>query len=387
MAGSKGIFCYELLAMGYWLKNFISKNLYTMIEKLNWIIEKYEELMAKSISPEVIADQKESIRINKEISNMQERYDLAKEYITLWNQLEEAKEILNTESDEEMLEIAKEQKKDSEEKLAEVENKLKIALLPQDPNDDKNIFLEIRPAAWWDEAALFGAELLKMYLAYAQKKWWKPEIVEEQLTDIWGVKFVMVKISWDKVYSLMKFESGVHRVQRIPETESQWRVHTSTVTVAIMPEVDDVSIYIDPKDVTMDTYAASSSWWQNANKNQTGIRLHHIPTGIIVDIWDSKSQIKNKEKAFEVLKSRLYQIELDKQQKEQKELRWNQIGTWDRSEKIRTYNFPQDRITDHRIHKSWSNIPVILAGELDDVLNSLVVENQAMLLEKVEKSE
>lgn len=358
-----------------------------MIEKLNWIIQKYEELMAKSISPEVIADPKESIRINKEISNMQERYDLAKEYITLWNQLEEAKEILNTESDEEMLEIAKEQKKDSEEKLVEVENKLKIALLPQDPNDDKNIFLEIRPAAWWDEAALFGAELLKMYLAYAQKKWWKPEIVEEQLTDIWGVKFVMVKICWDKVYSLMKFESGVHRVQRIPETESQWRVHTSTVTVAIMPEVDDVSIYIDPKDVTMDTYAASSSWWQNANKNQTWIRLHHIPTWIIVDIWDSKSQIKNKEKAFEVLKSRLYQIELDKQQKEQKELRWNQIWTWDRSEKIRTYNFPQDRITDHRIHKSWSNIPVILAWELDDVLNSLVVENQAMLLEKVEKSE
>jgi len=358
-----------------------------MIEKLNWIIEKYEELMAKSISPEVIADPKESIKINKEISNMQERYDLAKEYTTLWNQLEEAKEILNTESDEEMLEIAKEQKKDSEEKLADVENKLKIALLPQDPNDDKNIFLEIRPAAWWDEAALFGAELLKMYLAFAQKKWWKPEIVEEQLTDIWWVKFVMVKISWDKVYSLMKFESGVHRVQRIPETESQWRVHTSTVTVAIMPEVDDVSIYIDPKDVTMDTYAASSSWWQNANKNQTWIRLHHIPTGIIVDIGDSKSQIKNKEKAFEVLKSRLYQIELDKQQKEQKELRWNQIWTWDRSEKIRTYNFPQDRITDHRIHKSWSNIPVILAGELDDVLNSLVVENQAMLLEKVEKSE
>lgn len=358
-----------------------------MIEKLNWIIEKYEELMAKSISPEVVADPKESIKINKEISNMQERYDLAKEYTTLWNQLEEAKEILNTESDPEMQEIAKEQKKESEEKLAEVENKLKIALLPQDPNDDKNIFLEIRPAAGWDEAALFGAELLKMYLAFAQKKWWKPEIVEEQLTDIWGVKFVMVKISWDKVYSLMKFESGVHRVQRIPETESQWRVHTSTVTVAIMPEVDDVSIYIDPKDVTMDTYAASSSWWQNANKNQTWIRLHHIPTGIIVDIWDSKSQIKNKEKAFEVLKSRLYQIELDKQQKEQKELRWNQIWTWDRSEKIRTYNFPQDRITDHRIHKSWSNIPVILAGELDDVLNSLVVENQAMLLEKVEKSE
>lgn len=358
-----------------------------MNEKLQSIIDRYDELRELSISPEVIWNQKESIRINKEIASMQERYDLAKEYMSYRQQLEEAKEILNTESDVDMLEIAKEQKKDSEEKLVEVENKLKIALLPQDPNDDKNIFLEIRPAAGWDEAALFGAELLKMYLAFAQKKWWKPEIVEEQLTDIGGVKFVMVKISWDKVYSLMKFESGVHRVQRIPETESQWRVHTSTVTVAIMPEVDDVSIYIDPKDVVMDTYAASSSGWQNANKNQTWIRLHHIPTGLIVDIWDSKSQIKNKEKAFEVLKSRLYQIELDKQQKEQKELRWNQIGSWDRSEKIRTYNFPQDRITDHRIHKSWSNIPVILAGDLDDILNSLVVENQAILLEKIEKSE
>ncbi len=358
-----------------------------MNEKLQSIINKYEELREASISPEVIWNQKESIRINKEISAMQERYDLAKEYMMYWNQLEEAKEIINTETDPDMMEMAKEQKKESEENLVEIEWKLKIALLPQDPNDDKNIFLEIRPAAWWDEAALFGAELLKMYLAYAQKMWWKPEIVEEQLTDIGGVKFVMVKICGDKVYSLMKFESGVHRVQRIPETESQWRVHTSTVTVAIMPEVDDVSIYIDPKDVVMDTYAASSSWWQNANKNQTWIRLHHIPTGLIVDIWDSKSQIKNKEKAFEVLKSRLYQMELDKQQKEQKAIRWNQIWTWDRSEKIRTYNFPQDRITDHRIHKSWSNIPVILAGELDDILKSLVVENQAMLLEKIEKSE
>lgn len=357
-----------------------------MNEKLQSIIDKYDELRELSISPEVIWNQKESIRINKEIASMQEKYDLAKEYMNYRNLLEEAKVILNTESDEDMIEIAKDQKRDAEEKLVDVEWRLKIALLPQDPNDDKNIFLEIRPAAGWDESALFGAELLKMYLAYAQKKWWKPEIVEEQLTDIGGVKFVMVKICWEKVYSLMKFESGVHRVQRIPETESQWRVHTSTVTVAIMPEVDDVSIYIDPKDVVMDTYAASSSWWQNANKNQTWIRLHHIPTGLIVDIGDSKSQIKNKEKAFEVLKSRLYQIELDKQQKEQKEIRWNQIWTGDRSEKIRTYNFPQDRITDHRIHKSWSNIPAILAWDLDDILNSLVVENQAILLEKIEKS-
>ncbi len=357
-----------------------------MIEKLQSIIQKYEELRELSVSPEVIWDQKESIRINKEIANMQEKYDLAKEYLACNDNLEEAKEMMN-EDDEEIQEMAKEQKKEAESKMQELDEKLKVALLPQDPNDDKNIFLEIRPAAGGEESALFAAELLRMYLAFAQKKWWRNEIVEEQLTDIWWVKFVMVKIFGEKVYSLMKFESGVHRVQRIPDTESQWRVHTSTVTVAIMPEVDDVSIKIDPKDVTLDTYAGSSSGWQNANKNQTWVRLHHKPSGLIVDIWDSKSQIKNKEKAWEVLRSRLYQIELDKQQKEQKELRWDQIGSGDRSEKIRTYNFPQDRITDHRIKKSWSNIPSILSWELDNILETMVVENQTLLLEKIEKNE
>lgn len=355
-----------------------------MIEKLKSIIQQYEQLRDASISPEVIWNQKESIRINREISNMQEKYELAKQYLNYWWQLEEARNILENENDEDMLEIAKDQKKDSEIKLEELESKIKIALLPSDPNDDKNIFLEIRPAAGWDESALFGAELLRMYLSFAQKKWWRPEIVEEQLTDIWWVKFVMVKIFWDKVYSIMKFESGVHRVQRIPDTESQWRVHTSTVTVAIMPEVDEVSVNIDPKDVVMDTYAWSSSGGQNANKNQTGVRLHHKPSWLIVDIGDSKSQLKNKEKAREVLRSRLYQIELDKQQKEQKDIRWNQIWSGDRSEKIRTYNFPQDRITDHRIKQSWSNIPWILAWNLDDILHTMVVENQNILLEKIE---
>jgi peptide chain release factor 1 len=222
---------------------------------------------------------------------------------------------------------------------------------------------------------------LKMYLAFAQKKWWKTEIIEEQLSDIGWVKFVMVKMTGKKVYSLMKFESWVHRVQRIPETESQWRVHTSTVTVAVMPEAEDVDIQIDMKDIVMDTYAASSNGWQNANKNQTGVRIHHIPSGLIVNIWDSKSQIQNKEKAFAVLKSRLYQIELDKKQAEEKDLRWNQIWTGDRSEKIRTYNFPQDRVTDHRIHQSWSNLPSIMAGNIDDIMDQLVLENQTKLLE------
>ena len=254
-------------------------------------------------------------------------------------------------------------------------------MLPRDPNDDKNIYLEIRPAAGGEESALFGAELLKMYLVYAQKMGRKTEIVEEQLTDIGGVKFVMVKISGDNVYSLMKFESGVHRVQRIPETESQGRVHTSTVTVAVMPEAEDVDIEIDPKDIQIDTYAASSSGGQNANKNQTGVRLHHLPTGLIVNIGDSKSQIQNKEKAFAVLKSRLYQIELDKKIEAERGMRGKQIGTGDRSEKIRTYNFPQDRVTDHRIHESWSNLPSIMAGNIEEIMDKMVVENQTKLLE------
>lgn len=357
-----------------------------MIEKLQSIIDKYQELTDSSISPDVIWNQKESVRINREISSMQEQYDLAIAYLKYNDQLEEAKEMMN-EDDDEIKEMAKEQKKEAETELNKLNEKLKIALLPQDPNDDKNIFLEIRPAAWGEEAALFASELLKMYLTFAQNKWRRAEIVEEQLTDIWWVKFVMVKIFWEKVYSIMKFESWVHRVQRIPDTESQWRVHTSTITVAIMPEVDDVSVKLDPKDVTLDTYAGSSSGGQNANKNQTWVRLHHKPSGLIVDIWDSKSQLKNKEKAREVLRSRLYQIELDKQQSEQKEIRWDQIGSGDRSEKIRTYNFPQDRITDHRIKKSWSNIPAKLSGDIDDILETMVVENQTLLLEKVEKVE
>ena len=356
-----------------------------MIEKLQSIIDKYKELTELSISPDIVCDQKECVRISREISNMQEQYDLAVEYLKYAAQLDEAKEILNDESDADMIDMAKEQKKEAESNLDALNEKLKIALLPQDPNDDRNVFLEIRPAAWWDEAALFASELLRMYMTFSQKKGRKTEIVEEQLTDIWWVKFVMVKIFGEKVYSIMKFESWVHRVQRIPDTESQGRVHTSTVTVAIMPEVDDVSVKLNPKDVTLDTYAGSSSGWQNANKNQTWVRLHHKPSGLIVDIWDSKSQMKNKEKAWEVLKSRLYQIELDKQQSEQKELRWDQIWSWDRSEKIRTYNFPQDRITDHRIKQSWSNIPAKLSGEIDDILETMVVENQTLLLEKVEK--
>ncbi len=353
-----------------------------MLDKLSNIEKKYLELREQSMDPEIISDTKRSIQINKDISAMQHIYDLYQEYKKAHQQKKEAQEMIDTEKDFEMIEMAKEQLKESESLLQDLDQKIKIALLPKDPNDEKNIFLEIRPAAGGDEAWLFATELLRMYLGYATKKWWKPEIVEEQLSDIGGIKFVMVKISGNSVYSIMKFESWVHRVQRIPETESQGRVHTSTVTVAIMPEAENVEFFIDPKDVEMDTYAASSSGGQNANKNQTWVRLRHLPTGMIVNIWDSKSQMQNKDKAWSVLKARLYQIELDRKQAETKTLRGDQIGNGDRSEKIRTYNYPQDRITDHRIHQSWSNIPVFMTGEIQDMIDALVLENQTRLLQE-----
>ncbi len=353
-----------------------------MLDKLANIEKRYLELRDQMMDPEIISDTKKSIQLNKDLSSMQEIYDLYQDYKKAHQQKKDAQEMIDTEQDPEMLDMAKEQLRESETLIENLDIKIKIALLPKDPNDDKNIYLEIRPAAGGDEAGLFATELLKMYLGYATKKWRKPEIVEEQLSDIGGVKFVMVKISGNSVYSIMKFESGVHRVQRIPTTESQGRVHTSTVTVAIMPEAEDIDFKVDPKDVEIDTYAASSSWGQNANKNQTWVRLRHIPSGLIVTIGDSKSQLQNKDKAWSVLKTRLYQIELDKKTAETKSLRGDQIGGGDRSEKIRTYNYPQDRITDHRIHQSWSNLPVFMTGEIDDMIDALVLENQTRLLQE-----
>ncbi len=353
-----------------------------MLDKLSTIEKKYLELREQSMDPEIISDTKRSIQINKDISAMQTIYDLYQSYKKAHQLKQEAQDMIDTEQDTEMIDMAKEQLKETESILEDLDKKIKIELLPKDPNDDKNIFLEIRPAAGGDEAGLFAAELLRMYLGYAVKRWWKAEIEEEQLSDIGGIKFVTVKISGSSVYSIMKFESGVHRVQRIPTTESQGRVHTSTVTVAIMPEAEDLDFHIDPKDVEIDTYAGSTAWGQNANKNQTGVRLRHIPSGVIVNIQDSKSQMHNKEKAWSILKARLYQVELDKKNAETKSLRGDQIGNGDRSEKIRTYNFPQDRVTDHRIHQSWSNLPVFLTWEIQDMIDALVLENQTRLLQE-----
>lgn len=348
-----------------------------MLDKLLQIESNYNTIQQQLMDPEILSDQKKLIELNKKSQSLQEAYDLFQDYKKYTWQKKEAEEILKSENDPDMVEMAKEQLSDANDQIPILEEKLKIALLPKDPNDDKNIFLEIRPAAGGDEAGLFAAELLKAYMLFAQKKGWKTEIIEQIYNDVGGIKFAMVKMSGDHVYSQMKFESGVHRVQRIPATESQGRVHTSTITVAIMPEVENVEFHIDPNDVQMDTYAASSSGGQNANKNQTWVRLHHIPTGTIVTIGDSKSQLQNKEKAWSVLKARLYQVELDKKNDAERKIRGDQIGWGDRSEKIRTYNFPQDRVTDHRIKQSWGNIPGIMMGDFDDIVHAMIVESQA----------
>ncbi|MEF2175776.1 MAG: peptide chain release factor 1 [Candidatus Absconditabacteria bacterium] len=351
-----------------------------MFDKLEELAIKYEKLKEDFYDPDISCNPKKAIEISKQLSSLEDVYDLYIEYKNYKSQIAEAKDIIFHESDEEIKEMAKMQLEEGELKLEEIQTNLKIALLPKDPNDDKNIFLEIRPAAGGDEAGLFASQLMRMYLRYAEQYGYKAEIIEHETSGIGGLKIAVIKISGDKAYSKFKFESGVHRVQRIPETESQGRVHTSTVTVAVMPEIDDVEVDVKREDIDLDTFAASSAGGQHANKNETGVRLTHLPTGIVVCGTDSRSQLQNKEKAFKVLKAKVYQIELEKQQKEQKDVRLDQIGSGDRSEKIRTYNFPQDRITDHRIKQSWSNLPGIMEGNIDEIMNSLMIENQAKLL-------
>lgn len=358
-----------------------------MLDKLAQIATTYETLQAQLYDPAVSANVQKLIEINRQLTQLKDAYDLYLQIKSATHQYEEAKQLLYTEKDADMLELAQAQYDDAEKTLEQLNSQVQIVLLPKDPNDDRNIFLEIRPGAGGDESGLFGAELLRMYLRYAERQQRKAELIEHDLNDIGGLKFAVVKIAGDKVYSKMKFESGVHRVQRIPETESQGRIHTSTITVAVMPEIDDVEIEVSPNDLEIDTFAASSAWGQNANKNQTGVRIHHKPTGLIVMGQDSKSQLQNKENALKVLKSRLYQLELDKQIASQKALRFDQIGTGDRSEKIRTYNFPQDRVTDHRIKQSRGYLPNIMDGDIDDIMHALIVENQMKMMEEIGKME
>ena len=348
-----------------------------MFDKLDFILEKYEELSKKVSDPDVIAKQKEWQKLMKEMSDLE---PIVKEYTAYKKakeELEEAKEILDMEDDEELREMAREELKANEAAIEEFTENLKILLLPKDPNDDKNVILEIRAGTGGDEAALFGSDLLRMYLRYAERMRWKTELIESNETEIGGIKEVVMLVKGKGAYSRLKYESGVHRVQRVPETESGGRVHTSAASVAVMPEVDDVEVNLDPSDVRVDVYRASGNGGQCVNTTDSAVRLTHMPTGLVVTCQDEKSQIKNKEKAFKVLKSRLFDLMQQEQNDKIAAERKSQIGSGDRSERIRTYNFPQSRITDHRINLTLYKLDSFLDGDLDEVIDALITEDQA----------
>ena len=347
-----------------------------MIEKLEKILQVYEDLTARVADPKILADPKEYARVSKERADMEETVNEYLVYKKTAEEKKQAESALESETDEDMCALLKDEIADCDKRLAESEEKLKILLLPKDPNDDKNVILEIRGGAGGEEAALFAYELYKMYVRYAESKRWKTEEIEGNYTELGGVKEVTFSVSGKGVYSRLKFESGVHRVQRVPETESQGRVHTSTATVAVLPEVEDVEVNIDEKDLIIETCRSSGAGGQHINKTESCIRMVHIPTGIVVNCQDERSQIKNREKAMKVMKSRVFDYYNSKYQSEYAENRKNQVGTGDRSERIRTYNFPQGRVTDHRIGLTLYNLEDFMAGDLDEMLDALAIADR-----------
>ena len=348
-----------------------------MFDKLDFITEKYEELAGKVADPAVIADQKTWQKYMKEMAALEPVVKAYEDYRKMQGELADARELIDLEDDEEMREMAKEEAKDLEERMEKAQEDLKILLLPKDPNDDKNVILEIRAGTGGEEAALFGGDLLRMYLRYAERRHWKAEIIEMSDTGIGGVKEAVVMIKGRGAYSRLKFESGVHRVQRVPETESSGRIHTSAATVAVLPEVDDVEVVIDPNDVKVDVYRASGNGGQCVNTTDSAVRMTHLPTGIVVTCQDEKSQIQNREKAMRVLKARLYDKMLQEQNDKISADRRSQVGSGDRSERIRTYNFPQGRMTDHRINLTLYKLDQFLDGDIDEAVDGLITADQA----------
>lgn len=355
-------------------------------DQLQAVEDRYEELGELLSDPDVVSDTKRFMALSKEEASIRETVTVYREYKQILQNIEDAEEMIkDAGGDPELEEMAKEELKDSKAAKEDYEEKLKILLLPKDPNDDKNIILEIRGAAGGDEAALFAGDLLQMYQKYAESQGWKFDVMEASYNGVGGIKEVIVMVSGQSVYSKLKYESGAHRVQRVPVTESQGRVHTSTATVLVMPEVEEVEYEIDPKDLRVDIYHASGAGGQNVNKVATAVRMVHIPTGIKVEMQEERTQQKNRDKAMKIIRARVAdhfaQIAQDEQDAERK----STVGTGDRSERIRTYNYPQNRVTDHRIGLSLNKLDRIMNGELGDIIDALIIADQTAKLEELKQ--
>lgn len=355
-----------------------------MFDRLQAVEDRYERLNELLSDPEIVNDPKKLREYSKEQSSIQETVEVYRQYKEIKAQYTDAKAMLEEKLDPEMRELVKEEVGELEEQLEELEARLKILLIPKDPNDDKNVIMEIRGAAGGDEAALFAGDLYRMYSRYAETQGWKIEVIEASTTGVGGYKEIIFMINGHGAFSKLKYENGAHRVQRVPETESGGRIHTSTATVAVLPEAEEVEVDINEKDIRVDTFASSGPGGQSVNTTMSAVRLTHIPTGIVVSCQDEKSQIKNKEKAMKVLRARIYDKFQQEAQAEYDQQRKSAVGTGDRSERIRTYNFPQNRVTDHRIGLTIQKLDQILEGRLDEVIDALIMEDQSKKLENAE---
>ncbi|GAB6092492.1 peptide chain release factor 1 [Furfurilactobacillus curtus] len=354
-----------------------------MFDKLQAVADRYEELNELMSDPEVIADSDRFMALSKEEGSIRETVTKYRRYRQVMTEINDDNDLLREKLDPEMEAMTKDELKDLDEEKTQLEQEITVLMLPSDPNDDKNIIMEIHGAAGGDEASLFAADLFNMYTRYAERQGWNVEVIDENATEVGGFKEIVLMITGEKVYSKLKFENGAHRVQRVPVTESAGRVHTSTATVGVMPEYEDVDIDLDPKDIRTDVFRSSGAGGQHINKTSSAVRMTHLPTGVVVSMQDQRSQQQNRAKAMEILKQRVYDYYASREQNEYDEQRKTAVGTGDRSERIRTYNFPQNRVTDHRINLTLNKLDRVMNGELDEIIEALLLNEQAKKMEEL----